>query len=244
MNKHLFALYYLRLSHELYNERVVIHDAALIHRITRVLRLRAEDRCILFDRVLAVECTITAIERHQVTATIIRRSVTQPVAQKITFFLPFLKREALTTAVYDLVQAGVQEIRLMHTAKSAHLAGDTHDMLDRLERVIIAAAEQSKNFAFPTCMPPISFAQTIELLAQAPSYVGDPGGTPFFQLFAREQVPAPAYALVVGPEGGFTPQEQEELAKTPIVPVQLTPTILKAETAAFYLAALMRSRCM
>ena len=51
----------------------------------------------------------------------------------------------------------------------------------------------------------------------------------------------PPAALLVGPEGGFTPDERAALRAAPgILPVSLGPSILRAETAAIAaLAAVM-----
>ena len=44
---------------------------------------------------------------------------------------------------------------------------------------------------------------------------------------------APAWAVVIGPEGGFAPEERARLRSLPfVVPVSLGPRILRADTAA------------
>lgn len=234
-NTHLFALYYQATS--TYNAQFVITDDQLVHRISRVLRLAQGDACIFFDRTSWISCTITQITRTTVAGTINAKHTVQSWHPKITFFLPVLKRDALATAVYDLVQAGVQEIQLLRTQKAQHAFGTQE--LQRLERIIIAAAEQSKNFAFPAIQEPISWSQALLLLQKNRSYVGDPTGMPIFTALGTER--HNAYNLLVGPEGDFTLEESAQLQKAGVMPVRLTPTILKAETAAFYLAALWRS---
>ncbi len=240
INTHTFALYY-PLPSLTEEKTIVITDTDLLHRISRILRLTVGDRCILFDRTRWIEMAIMASTRTAMKGTIITTHEIQPWRPAIRFLLPLLKREALVTAIYNLVQAGVQEIQLLETAKVHHTFGGTKE-LERLERVAIAAAEQSKNFAFPSLKGPLSWRETLELLRSTTSYVGDCAGIPLKSVLAGlEQRSADSYTLLVGPEGDFTPEEYRGLKESGVQPVQLTPTILKAETAAFYLAALFRS---
>jgi 16S rRNA (uracil1498-N3)-methyltransferase len=54
-----------------------------------------------------------------------------------------------------------------------------------------------------------------------------------FAAILRDNPPPPAMALLIGPEGGFSPDERAHLLSLAFVqPVSLGPTILRAETAA------------
>lgn len=56
--------------------------------------------------------------------------------------------------------------------------------------------------------------------------------------------PGEAAAILIGPEGGFTAEEQARLAALPFVqPVALGPRILRAETAALAAVSLWQARC-
>lgn len=59
---------------------------------------------------------------------------------------------------------------------------------------------------------------------------------------AAEPRPGPA-AILIGPEGGFSPEERARLAALPfVVPLSLGPRILRAETAAVAAVALWQAR--
>lgn len=238
-NSHVFALYYAIDKKTVHDNRLRITSTELIHRMHRVLRLAIGDTCILFDRYAWAEVTIVAVDRTSILCTIIAWHDTKAWHPKITFLLPLLKRESLGDALYNLVQAGVQEIQLIETEKTHHTFGAKE--MERFERIIIAAAEQSKNFAFPNLKAPISWSDALLLMQKTTSYVGDPLGKPIIDTVCKFQIRPDHCLLLVGPEGDFTTQEWEQLTAAHVVPLQLTPTILKAETAAFYLAALFRS---
>lgn len=238
-NSHLFALYYPTSSSYKVSQQLTITEDDLVHRMQRVLRLSQGDTCILFDSVSWLELIITAVTRTTITGNVNAKHAVKPWQPNINFFLPILKREALAIAVYDLVQAGVQEIQLIQTQKVQHALRGTQE-LQRLQRIIIAAAEQSKNFAFPQIKAPITWQEFLAQIASVPTFVGNPAGKPLFATI-KEYSPEATYNLLVGPEGGFTSQEYTQLQKANVIEVSLIPTILKAETAAFYLAALLRS---
>jgi 16S rRNA (uracil1498-N3)-methyltransferase len=236
---HIFALY-CPLFHEYQKGSLVLDDADLVHRITRILRLGIGDTFILFDRSMHGQLTIANITRQSVTSTLHTKHTNKPWQCSITFFLPVLKKEALAAAVYSLVEAGVQDIQLLSTQKIQRKFGGDKER-QRLERIILAAAEQSKNFIFPTIKDPMPLPEALALLANTTAYVGNPSGKPVVNIFKdTHQIPERA-ALFVGPEGGFTATEWALFEKANIISLQLTPTILRAEMAAFCLAAFFRS---
>ena len=60
----------------------------------------------------------------------------------------------------------------------------------------------------------------------------DPGGSPLLQAFPPERRPGDEVALLIGPEGGWTPAEREAAAAREWTRVSLGRQILRAETAA------------
>jgi 16S rRNA (uracil1498-N3)-methyltransferase len=205
-----------------------------------VLRLSKEDTVILFNRSLHVQMVIAHVTSNKIEGTIAVKKENEPWQQTITFFLPILKKESLSTAVYSLVEAGVQEIQLLKTAKVQRSFGGAKEV-ERLERVIIAAAEQSKNFVFPVIKEPISLEQAIGMMQQSKAYVGQAAGAPIMSIMPDQITSLSHCSLLIGPEGDFTSHEWALIKQSNIVSVQLTPTILRAETAAFCLAAICRS---
>ena len=101
---------------------------------------------------------------------------------------------------------------------------------DRLLAHMVEAAEQCERTALPSLDAPRKLAQ---LLANWPAdrallFADEHGGTPL----AEAAGTGPA-AILIGPEGGFTPEEREAIRAVPqAVPVSLGPRILRADTAA------------
>jgi len=104
--------------------------------------------------------------------------------------------------------------------------------LDRLRAHLVEAAEQCGR----TALPELAEMQKLDALLKGwPEertlfFADETGGEPMQTAFAAHQGPA---AFLIGPEGGFDPQERELIRALPqAVPISLGPRILRAETAA------------
>ena len=112
---------------------------------------------------------------------------------------------------------------------------------EKLRAHMIEAAEQCEL----TCLPELAELQPLEtLLAAWPAdrrlYWADEG-LAGQQAFLQAERGTPA-AMLIGPEGGFSPEERELLASRPFVtPFALGPRILRADTAAVAALALWQS---
>jgi 16S rRNA (uracil1498-N3)-methyltransferase len=106
--------------------------------------------------------------------------------------------------------------------------------LERLEAIAIEAAEQCGRTVLPAIAEPVPLAKFLDAREPARTlyFADEGGGEPAADAFA----PGPA-VILVGPEGGFTPDERQAIRAAPrAIAISLGPRILRAETAA--LAAL------
>lgn len=114
---------------------------------------------------------------------------------------------------------------------------------DRLRAHAIEAAEQCGLVAVPEIAEPVTLEA---LLADWPAgrqilFCDESGGCPPAVEVLRRADPGP-WAVLVGPEGGFSPDEALQLRKTPLAhPVSLGPRILRADTAAVAALTLWQS---
>ncbi len=107
---------------------------------------------------------------------------------------------------------------------------------DRWRRIIREAAEQSGRGKLPRLLPPLPLAEALTQasgLALMPSVLAQ---TPVRQALAAATWPA---TLFIGPEGGFAPDEVAAARAAGVIPVTLGPRILRTETAAIVLTALV-----
>ena len=119
-------------------------------------------------------------------------------------------------------------------------AGEREAKRDRWMRVAEDAARQSDALWIPEVLAPVSFRESLALVAETTCFVGalvEPPARPILAEFALRRGECAAkeggVSVFVGPEGDFTPAELLELLKV-AHPVSLGPTVLRAETAAIF----------
>lgn len=243
--KHEFALYWQETTAQITRPGMLVetNNQLLMHRIVQVLRLEHGDQCILFDRSHHARVTIEKITKKNITLQVDILNSNTTIQPSITFLLPLLKRESLETALYSLVELGASNIQLVITDKIQRKWAGASE-LERLEKIMIAAAEQSKNFSFAQLHEPITLMNAIKIYGKPgqPCIYADPDGMPLIELV--EKLPDEknnGFVLMVGPEGDLQESEKELLRQHEFLFCQLTPTILRACQAAGLLLGVMRS---
>lgn len=214
-------------------------DADRSHYLRNVLRLQPGAHVAVFnarDGEFAAEL-VAADKRACRLALSARRRAPGPEPDLWLCFAP-IKRARLDVMIEKATELGASRLVPVHTQHTnmERVNGE------RLRAIAIEAAEQSERLAVPDVATPVTLPA---LLAEWPStralIVGDEtgGGTPIRAALAGLELPA---AVLTGPEGGFARGEIEMLARHPRVHrVGLGPRILKADTAAITLLAIVQA---
>jgi 16S rRNA (uracil1498-N3)-methyltransferase len=164
-------------------------------------------------------------------------SVLEPQLEpRLTVAFALTKAAKPDLAVQKLTELGVDRITPLTTARSvprwdADRAGAA---VARLRRIAREAAAQSRRARLPVVDAPQPVAA---LRGVAGIVVADPAGADVAGLPAP---PGGEWTLVVGPEGGFEPDELAIL--TVAARLRLGPHVLRAETAAIAGAAVLTDR--
>ena len=141
------------------------------------------------------------------------------------YFAPIKKTEDLISAVTQMGAAILQPVITERTTAR-------HINWTRMKKIVIEAAEQSGRNSVPELRSPITFKE----LDKKDLIFGNPTHEP------RTTSHEPR-KLFIGPEGGLSDDEINELEKSGAVGINLGATILRAETAAVALCAVM-SQCV
>lgn len=245
--KHEFALFVETLSLLIANIKIgtefTISDEKLFHRMGTVLRLKVGDVCILFDQTLQVACAVHAFTgKKHIHFVLHKKTLNVQQHPHITFLLPMLKRDDYESALYALAELGVNRIQLVYTQKTSQQWAGQRD-IDRAERILIAAAEQSKNFAYPELQSPISLDRALHEHGSTEKRIFfDAAGTSFFSVMKilHENKPQ-RIVLLIGPEGDLSAEEKKMVEEKGFIFCALTPTIVRAVQAAALGAGFVRS---
>jgi len=243
---HEFALYYPELTVKTralsVGQSFSINQPDLIMRITHVLRLQIGEELVLFDAQQSVHCNLQAATKKELKCFIFARSANMPLSPSITFILPLLKKDDFETALYSVVELGANKIQLVSTQKGQRAWGGQKE-LERCQRIMIAAAEQSKNFAMPDLIAPISLSSYVPGIPESTMKLYcDPQGISAMSALQKlvAEKPKELY-LMVGPEGDLTDQEKDLLLQSHFLFMSLTPTVLRSVQAVAISLGLVRS---
>jgi len=244
--KHQFALYVPNLGSLTAglskSQSFTIADKDFVHRIMAILRLSVGQSLMVFDQKVQLIVSIVATQKNKsVQMRIDEKKNNRILELDIIFLLPLLKKESLETALYSLTEIGATKIQLVITQKSQQRW--TPKEQERAQKIIIAAAEQSKNFAFPHLIAPIELNSVIpQLESDTFKIFFDPAGVPLSECLGEVQSIKPkCIALAIGPEGDLTVAEKELLMKKGFSFCALTPTVLRACQAAALSTGIIRS---
>jgi 16S rRNA (uracil1498-N3)-methyltransferase len=198
----------------------------------RVLRAGIGDQVTVFDGAgLEADSQVVAQDEHSITLELGEfRTVTLEPPQAITLAIALLKADKLADVVRACTELGVAQFQLLSSEFS-----DAKEIgaqkLERLRRVALEAAKQSRRSIVPVVLEPIKL---VHLEPGPCSIVAHPGSG----IRAREVVTwDSAVTIITGPEGGFSNREIELLEARGVTQVGLGPRILRAETAPVALVA-------
>lgn len=234
---HQFAFYCESVNAIRREARLDLHqltEPELVYRIITILRLERNDRIILFDNQHHVFATIVGIDsKKSITVQIHEIAPNKQLAPTIHWLLPLLKREAFEEALYTLTELGAQTIQPVLTQKTVRFFGADRETI-RCQKILRAAAEQSKQFSIPVLQPIIPLDIWL-MKSQVPTVAKiffDPKGLPLRETLALvEHQKAQEIIACAGPEGDLTYEEKLKLNDQGFIFCALTPTVLRAQQA-------------
>lgn len=205
------------------------------HHLFRVKRLATGEPLRLTDGAgRARFAELVTISKREALARLGDEAPGNEPALAVELFVAPPKPERAAWLVEKATEVGVAAVRFLPAERGARELGETQ--LARLRRVAVAAVEQSGRSVVPAIGGSGPLPALIEELAAAGAAlrVLDAGGRPVELAAAAVRV-----ALLVGPEGGWSPAEQELFDRLRVTRWSLGDRILRVETAALVAAGLL-----
>ena len=196
--------------------------------LTQVMRLKLGDDLLIFNgRDGEWRATIAEMLKKGVVLRAGEQVRPQTLGPDLELIVAVVKKSRVETIVEKAAELGARRVRLTVTQRTSV----EHVRLDRLDAIAIEAAEQTGRLDVPTVDDPEKLAAILDGWdgARRLMFCDETGGAP---VAAAVTEPGP-WAILIGPEGGFSPEERGRLRALPFTTaVSLGPRILRADTAA------------
>jgi 16S rRNA (uracil1498-N3)-methyltransferase len=205
------------------------------HHLSRVLRIGVGGEIAVFDgRGREFRARVASIGRNAVTVTLL-----DPVAPPampgvaLTLVQSVLKSDAMDGVVRDCTMVGVESIQPVVSERTTVKTSLLLKGAERWRRVALAAAKQSGRARLPRILEAVSFERWTGQRDHGSAFIlVEPGLAAPDTVGIRDLAhrPAPARAsLVVGPEGGWTPEERDLAVAAGCAPLSLGRLTLRAD---------------
>ena len=207
--------------------------------LTQVMRLKAGDDLLVFNgRDGEWRCSVAEVLKRGCLLKADERVRDQILPPDVELILAVVKKSPLEFAVEKATELGVRRIRLVRTARPQPQT----IRLDRLDTIAVESAEQTGRMD----VPEIVVSEPLDALldgwdpGRRLMFCDETGGPP--ALTALPKAGGAGWGILIGPEGGFSPEERERLLALPYATaVSLGPRVLRADTAAVTALALWQA---
>ncbi|MCV3754289.1 16S rRNA (uracil(1498)-N(3))-methyltransferase [Ureaplasma zalophigenitalium] len=219
------------------NQKTVIFYDDDVFKITKVHRIKIhEEICVLYNEEKFI-AQITNLK--PLTAQVVRKIINIERAYNLDVFLGSLKAKPFEDAINKLTQLNVQSCAQLVLQRSYDCK---QIKTERINKIIETATNQAKrndlmifqsNTSFQTLCDQIPLYDVVFVAYEnnEPKYIYD---------LLIDWTKLKKIAVIIGGEGGFSDSEISQLRTYKnVFCVKLSPTILRAETAAVYLCSVL-----
>ncbi|HET8819284.1 MAG TPA: 16S rRNA (uracil(1498)-N(3))-methyltransferase [Xanthomonadaceae bacterium] len=221
--------------------------AAVAAHLQRVLRLGEGDTCVLFNgdgqdydarihvagkRELLVDVTgARAVDNESPLPVTLVQGVAR--GEKMDWILQ--KATELGVAAFVPVDSERSEVKLDAARAARRVA--------HWRSVLASACEQCGRARVPAIQAPSALARALDALPEGGTrLLLDPGGTVDVDGLRLDDRLPMSVVLAVGPEGGWSPRDREQLRSAGFAGLRLGPRILRTETAGIAAVAALQAR--
>jgi 16S rRNA (uracil1498-N3)-methyltransferase len=203
--------------------------------IAQSLRLRAGETVGVFDGGGARwHARLDAVDRDFVSGVLLEKlpALPAPPFKTVLCFAP-VSRQAVEQILDQCTQLGCSAFMPVKTARTQFdITPRWTEKTDRLREILINSCEQCGSPFIPELLSPRTFVSALK--ENRPAVIASPGGKPAAEIVAAAKSANPSFEklyVFVGPEGGFTNEENAAAKAAGVLEIGLGKLVLRAETA-------------
>jgi 16S rRNA (uracil1498-N3)-methyltransferase len=190
-------------------------------------------------------CEIKQVTKQAVQVQILAESSVEPFHTSIHLFPALIKAEAFEWLLEKAVELGAASIQPIITDRTVIQldAAQAEKKLAKWRRQMIESAKQCHTPFIPRLKAPKTLRSLLPSIEASLKLIPVLSERSCSLKQIIPPSPPESIAVLIGPEGDFTPEEEVEAQKAGFMPVTLGPLILRAETAAMSSLAILAHEC-
>ena len=218
-------------------------DAA--QHLVRVLRLQVGDACVVFDgRGHEFDARIVVAGKREVRVALDAvREVRSESPLRLVLLQGIARGDKMDLILQKATELGVHAVHPVFSQRS-EVKLDAERAAKRVAHwrgVVVAACEQSGRATVPRVADPVSLAAaSTQLPLDGMRLLLDPFADVSLSTLTIE--PAASVVLAIGPEGGWSPLDRDQLLPAGFTGLRLGPRVLRTETAGLAAIAALQAR--
>ena len=219
--------------------------AAQAHHVIHVLRLQAGAPLTLFDGLgFEYSALIKRIDKSGLTLTVSeRREVSRESPLNVVLAQGISSGERMDYTVQKCVELGITTIQPLITQRSVvRLSSErAGKRVAHWQAIAASACEQCGRNLLPAVLPVQPLMKWLGAPANSARYLLSPHAATRLRELKRPQTTGGAVTLLVGPEGGWNPDETAAALLAGFTALTVGPRVLRTETAAVAALAAMQA---
>jgi 16S rRNA (uracil1498-N3)-methyltransferase len=223
---------------------IVTLSGETLHHLAVVLCLSSGDEILLLDgRGTLCHCRLTALNKDTGEAQVVRRWQEEETACPIHLLQGLPKGDKLELILQKGTELGIGSFSPLHTERSVPRPGGKREVQkqERWQKIVREAARQSCRSRLPHLQPVCTLKEALDRCEEELRLMlWEDGSRPLAEVLPADS--PRSTALLVGPEGGFSPDEAALARSAGFIPVRIGPRIMRTETAGFAAAAILQYR--
>lgn len=210
------------------------------HHLSRVARIRPKQKVWLFDSLgISYLARVDKIEKEKTTLFILRKFEPTYPRVKITLAQALVRSKKIEFILQKATELGITEFLPVLTSHSIIRIKEKKDKIKtRWQKIARAAVKQSQRTLLPLILEPLPLERVLkERKEDLKLFLNENKGQYLKEVLISSLAHSPpkipsSLIILVGPEGGWSHQEEKEILAAGYQAISLGPHVLRTETAA------------
>ena len=205
------------------------------HHVLHVMRMKKGDEIEVVDSQKVYLCRID--NTNPLTISMIHEIANDvEISEDVTLLFALTKGDKIDLVLQKATELGVKKVALIQSKRTV-VKYDNKDLekkANRFQKIMKEASEQSHRLIVPTFLGVYNLKNLPKVAFSDLNYVAYEKDANDIDNSFKGLSKGKSISILIGPEGGFSTQEIEQVCKEGFIRTSLGKRILRAETAAIY----------